>query len=96
MVIKKKVLYLLQVKQLKTTIMRHYTIQESYKNGLLVRKDSMQDYEYITNLERSIQHQLKTYLEYDFKVVRYGNDIIFASHNPEYDMHIVRYIEYPQ
>lgn len=76
--------------------MKYYTIQESYKNGLLVRKDSMQDYEYITDLERSIQHQLKTYLEHDIKVVRNGNDIVFASRNPEYDMHIVRHKEYEE
>ncbi len=96
MVIKKKVLYLLQVKQLKTSIMRYYTVQESYKNGLLVRKDSMQDYEYVTNLERSIQRHMQMYLDNDFKVVRNGNDIVFASHNPKYDMHIVRFKEYEE
>ncbi len=96
MVIKKKVLYLLQVKQLKTSIMRYYTVQESYKNGLLVIKDSMQDYEYITDLERSIQRKMQMYLDSDFKVVRNGNDIVFTSRNPKYDMHIVRFKEYEE
>ena len=96
MVIKKKGVYLLQVKQLKTNIMKYYTIQESYKNGLLIRKSSMKDYEVILNLEHSIQKQMQMYLEHDFKVVRNGNDIIFASRNPKYDIHIVRFKKYEE
>ena len=76
--------------------MKYYTIQESYKNGLLVRKSSMRDYEIILNLEHSIQRQMQMYLEHDFKVVRNGNDIVFTSRNPEYDMHIVRFKEYEE
>ena len=74
--------------------MKYYTIQESYKNGLLVRKSSMKDYEVILHLEHSIKRQMQMYLDNDFKVVRNGNDIVFTSRNPKYDMHIIRFKEY--
>ena len=74
--------------------MKYYTIQESYKDGLLVRKSSMRDYEMILNLEKSIKKQMQMYLDNDFKVVRNGNDIVFSSLNPDFDMHIIRHKKY--
>ena len=76
--------------------MKYYTIQESYKDGLLIRTSSMEGFETILNLENSIQRQLKSYLEFNYKVVRNGNDIVIASNNPVYDMHIVRHQEYQE
>ncbi len=74
--------------------MKYYTIQENYKNGLLVCKSSMKGYEKIINLEKSIKRNIKSYLDFNFKVVRNGNDIIIASNNPIFDMHILRHEEY--
>ena len=76
--------------------MRYYTIQENYKNSLLVSVNSMYEYEYIVDLEKSIQRQMQMYLDNDFKVVRNGNYIVFASRNPDFDMHIVRFKVYKE
>ncbi len=82
--------------QKQKNIMKYYTIQENYKNGLLVRSDSMYEYEYIIDLEISIQKQMQMYLDNDFKVVRSGKIIVFTSRNPKYDMNILRFKEYEE
>ena len=76
--------------------MKYYTIQENYKKNSLISTNSMREFEYIVGLENNIQRRIQMYLENDFKVVRNGNDIIFVSHNPNYDFHIVRYKEYEE
>ena len=76
--------------------MKYYTTQENYKNNLLISNNSMQDFEHIVGLEKNIQRRIQMYFENDFKVVRNGNDIIFVSHNPNYDFHILKYNEYEE
>ncbi len=76
--------------------MKYYTTQENYKNNSLISNNSMQDFEHIVDLEKNIQRRIQMYLENDFKVVRNGNDIIFVSHNTNYDFHILKYNEYEE
>jgi hypothetical protein len=76
--------------------MKYYTIQENYKDGLLVSKSSMKGLEVLLNLENSIKRNIDSYLEFNFKVARNGDDIIVVSSNPVYDMHIIKHEEYEE
>ena len=76
--------------------MKYYTIQENYKDGLLVSKSSMKGLEVLLNLENSIKRNIGSYLEFNFKVARNGDDIIVVSNNPVYDMHIIKHEEYAE
>jgi predicted MPP superfamily phosphohydrolase len=72
----------------------YYTIQESYKGGEKVNVISMYDLEKINDVEKNIDSRIRMYTDNDFKIARNGNDLIIVSHNPDFDLHIVKFKEY--
>jgi hypothetical protein len=54
----------------------------------------MYDLEKINDVEKNIDSRIRMYTDNDFKIARNGNDLIIVSHNPDFDLHIVKFKEY--